>query len=251
MLDQFIRRSLAQSGQIQQSEIVSGLCRKRGFTDRLICQTAHARDLDGPFAVPPLPLARRLRRQPQHGFKQSDLRVANCELSSVDADGHAPRARIAIIPRQRALAALVELAFGVERERVRRDHRALKQHFTDFPVDHSHQNFPSLTSNFVGRFKLLPPVSTQRATHSISSSVFTSASPSNRRHSEALLSSAAPDSAPLKTASLPNRRAEKSPASRTRTISGPVTFKTRGDDSHKSRHRSAYEVASPCQMALK
>src|SRR5215510_9764909 len=123
--------------------------------------------------------------------------------------------------------------------------------FLSFRHTRSSQNFPSLTSNFVGWFKLLPPISTQRATHSINSSNFTEASPSNRRQSDALLRSAAPESLPPKTAWRPNRRAKNSAASQVAMISGPVTFKKRGGDSQSSSDRSAYELASPCQIALK
>jgi len=45
----------------------------------------------------------------------------------VDTDREAARAGVKIIARERALAAGVELALGVERERMRRDHHALAQ----------------------------------------------------------------------------------------------------------------------------
>src|SRR5262249_39182584 len=177
-----------------------------------LCRAAYARDLDDPFAVSFFPFARRLRCQRQHRFEQSDSWIADGELCGVDADGQAASARIAVISRQSALASFVEPAIGVERERMRRNDNSVTQRPTNFLVNHPHQNFPSLTSNFVGLFKLLPPVSTQCATLSINSSIFTSGSPSNRRQSEALLSRASPDSCPLKTALRPKRRGENTGA---------------------------------------
>jgi hypothetical protein len=45
----------------------------------------------------------------------------------VDADREPARACIEIVVRERALAAAIEFAITVERERMRRDHHALAQ----------------------------------------------------------------------------------------------------------------------------
>mgnify|MGYP001446354539 CR=1 FL=1 len=46
------------------------------------------------------------------------------------------------------------------------------------------------------------------------------------------------------------RLEKKAAAERTEMTSGPVTVSTRGGDWQLSRQRSAYELASPCQMTL-
>jgi hypothetical protein len=61
----------------------------------------------------------------QHRLEQAGL--ADGELGGVDADREPARAGVEVVARERALAAGVELAIGVERERMRRDHHALAQ----------------------------------------------------------------------------------------------------------------------------
>jgi hypothetical protein len=53
--------------------------------------------------------------------------LADGELRGVDADREPARACIEIVARERALAAAIEFAITVERERMRRDHHALAQ----------------------------------------------------------------------------------------------------------------------------
>ena len=63
--------------------------------------------------------ARRLDRELEHRAVEPD--VADRELRRVDADRQPAGAGVEVVARQRALAALVEAALGVERERVGRD----------------------------------------------------------------------------------------------------------------------------------
>jgi hypothetical protein len=61
----------------------------------------------------------------EHRLEQAGL--ADGELRGVDADREPARAGIEIVARERALAAAIELAITIERERMRRDHHALAQ----------------------------------------------------------------------------------------------------------------------------
>ena len=65
------------------------------------------------------------RRQRKHRLQKA--MVADFELRCVDTDRHPDCARIEIITRQRALMALVQLARGVERQRMRGDDAALAE----------------------------------------------------------------------------------------------------------------------------
>ena len=56
--------------------------------------------------------------------------------------------------------------------------------------------------------------------------------------------------APRKRQGRPKRFAKQFAASRTETISVPVTFRMRGGDGAVSNERSAYELASRCQITL-
>ena len=69
------------------------------------------------------PIRRRLGRKLQHRPVQAD--VADRELRGVDADREPAGAGIDVIARQRALMHLVELAVGVERQRMRGQHGAV------------------------------------------------------------------------------------------------------------------------------
>ena len=61
----------------------------------------------------------------QHRCKQPGL--TDGELGGMDADGQPARAGIEVVAGEGALTARVELAIGIERERMRRDHRAPAQ----------------------------------------------------------------------------------------------------------------------------
>ena len=87
-------------------------------------------------------------RQSQHRLVQAHVRIANLELRGVDAHRHAARARGQVIARERALPPFVELAIGVERQRMRGNHYAAPQFLAPAPV--GHQKRPSRVSKCVG-----------------------------------------------------------------------------------------------------
>ena len=71
------------------------------------------------------PVARGAHRKLEHRPIEPD--VADRELGGMDADREPAGAGIEIVAGERALAARVELAVGVERERMGGDHDALAQ----------------------------------------------------------------------------------------------------------------------------
>src|SRR6185295_7774055 len=73
------------------------------------------------------PIARSPDRELEDRLEQLDARIANGELRGVDADGNASRASIAVVTRQRDLAAFVESARVGQGERMRRNHEAFDQ----------------------------------------------------------------------------------------------------------------------------
>jgi hypothetical protein len=70
--------------------------------------------------------------------------------------------------------------------------------------------------------------------------------PTEEAHSEASLSSAVSASAPSNSGAMPNAAPNWSASQRTESVSGPVTFNTRGDWL-SARDRRQTELASPCQ----
>ena len=79
------------------------------------------------------PGRRGFRRELQHRPIQPDL--ADRELRGVDADGQPAGAGIEVIARQRPLMPGVELAVGVERQRMRGDYRAVRDQLANFGFD--------------------------------------------------------------------------------------------------------------------
>ena len=69
------------------------------------------------------PGCRGFRRQFQHRPVQAD--IADRELRGVNADRQSAGAGVDVIARQRALMPGVERAVGIERQRMRGDHRSL------------------------------------------------------------------------------------------------------------------------------
>ena len=68
-------------------------------------------------------------------------------MRGVDADGQAAGAGIDVIARQRALMPDIERAVGVERERMRREHRAVGDQLPDVGFDlammHERYSYPN------------------------------------------------------------------------------------------------------------
>jgi hypothetical protein len=75
----------------------------------------------------------------KHRFEKADLRVADCELRRVDADGDAASAGCGVVPRQRALMPLVEASVRVESQRVRGNDESGRQRLPQFIGSHQPQ----------------------------------------------------------------------------------------------------------------
>jgi len=73
------------------------------------------------------PIARGPDRKLQNRPEQLDAGIANGELRGVDADSNASRPGIAVVTRQRDLAAFVEPARVGQGKRVGRNHKAADQ----------------------------------------------------------------------------------------------------------------------------
>jgi hypothetical protein len=145
MSDQLFRRCFAQSRQTEQTNVVTGFARERGFGNCLFGRSANASDFDNSLAAGLLPFARGFHRQLQHWPEQTDF--TNGELSRVNSDGNAARSGVAVVSSQRALAVFVQLARFGQSQRMRRNHRAVAQPFAYFCVNlrKSHMKKKKLT----------------------------------------------------------------------------------------------------------
>jgi hypothetical protein len=83
---------------------------------RLRRTAAHAGDEQRTWAAP---LAHRSSRELENGFQETNRRITNGELRSVNADGDATGPGVAVVPRERDLAAFVKPTRCGEGERVR------------------------------------------------------------------------------------------------------------------------------------
>ena len=128
--------------------MVADAARNLRFRYGLLRRACEARDHR---ERPPGPVGRGLRGQFQHRLVKPD--VADRELRGVDTDRKATGAGIDVVARQRALMPDVELAVGVERQRMRGDHRAVGDQLShvgfDFAVVHekSYPNSGPATAN--------------------------------------------------------------------------------------------------------
>src|SRR5262249_12482294 len=114
----------------EQAGMVADPERDLRFADRLRRRPAQASDQG---QRPPGPGGRRLGRKLQHWAVEAD--IPDGELGGVAADGKAARTCVDIIAGQRALVLPVQLALGVKRERMRRNHRAFRKQAADLRVD--------------------------------------------------------------------------------------------------------------------
>jgi hypothetical protein len=90
--------------------------------------SAHARHFDH---WPPCFAIDGLGRQLQDRSKQTDTRLPDRELGSVDGDGHPTNTGRKVVASQRALPPLVEPALGGERQRVGWNDDAPLEHASD------------------------------------------------------------------------------------------------------------------------
>ena len=107
-------------GKAEQPRMIADAARDLRLGDGLLGRSGEARDQRQRALGP---VGRRLRRQLQHRPVQAD--VADRELRGVDADREPAGAGVDVIARQRALMHGVERAVGVERQRMRGEHRAV------------------------------------------------------------------------------------------------------------------------------
>ena len=122
MLDQLVLARALQRGERQQHGVVAQRPRRARLLDRLRRLADRAGDHD---QRPVGPFARRLDRELEHRPVEPDL--ADGELRRVHADRQAARAGVDVVAADGALRLLVEFPVGIERQRMRRDHRALAQ----------------------------------------------------------------------------------------------------------------------------
>ena len=102
--------------------MIAEIARDLRLLHRLSGAAGEPGDHDRPLARP---ISGAAHGEFQHRCKQPGL--ADGELGGMDADGQPARAGIEVVAGEGALTARVELAIGIERERMRRDHRAPAQ----------------------------------------------------------------------------------------------------------------------------
>ena len=127
MFDKLRWRCLCQRAQAQQSRIVTVLQGGLGLAHRLPRVAQDARYLDEGAGVLPHKLVHRLRRQRQYRFQQPVFWLMQLELGRMHAHGHTAGAGRAVVAGQRALAPLIQLEVGGERERVGGDNLPVGQ----------------------------------------------------------------------------------------------------------------------------
>ena len=191
--------------------------------------------------------AQLLHGQREHRLVEPDLRIADLELRGVDADRDAARARGQIIARERALPPLVQLALGVERQRMRGNHHAVAA-VSRASVPCGHQNLPSRVSKCVGLSCVAPPMPIQSATH------LDHLLHRHRRIAEQPMAArgvaqqrrvgfrALEESARCRSV-----RRSCCAIQRTDTVSGPVTFSTTGGDWHSANERRQWSSHRPAR----
>src|ERR1700686_2457679 len=113
MGDDFVLAGGFHRREAEQAGVIADAARDFGFRDRLSCWTREARDQRERALGPG---GGRLGGELQLRAVETD--VADGELRGVDADGQPACAGIDVIARQRALMHGVELAAGIERERM-------------------------------------------------------------------------------------------------------------------------------------
>ena len=122
MRDQFVLARALERGEREQPGVIAETARDLRFLDRLRRAAGEPGDHDRRLARP---LGGAAHGELEHRREQPGL--ADGELGGVDADGQPARAGVEVVASERALAARVELAIGIERERMRRHHHALAQ----------------------------------------------------------------------------------------------------------------------------
>ena len=139
--------------------------------ERLLRPPDEARD---PHQRPVGPGVRGFGGELQHRLVEPGF--TDRELRSVDADGKPAGTGVDIVAGKRPLPLRIETAVGIERERMRRDHHALRERRAHrrrhLVPGQAHEaagawNTPSRTSYWVGLARLGMSCATQSATQSI------------------------------------------------------------------------------------
>ena len=129
MVDDLLLARALPGGEAQQGGVVAEAAREARLGARLLRPAAGAGDEERPRrfakAAEARPVARGLRGDRQHLLEQAGL--ADRELGRVDADGEAAGTGVEVVARQGALAAPVEPARRIERERMGRDREPVEQ----------------------------------------------------------------------------------------------------------------------------
>ena len=125
MIQQTLVIVVPQGGEAEQRGVVAERHRELRFAECLRGETAHAGDQDRTGSE--APVVHGAPRQVEDRLQQLHAGIADGELRGVHADGDAAGAGIAVVPRQRHLAPLVELARFGHGERVGRNHQAAQQ----------------------------------------------------------------------------------------------------------------------------
>jgi hypothetical protein len=120
--NQLVFARALERGERKEPGVIAEAARNLRLLDRLRGAADEPRDHDHRLARPFLGAA---HGELEHQLEQP--RLADSELGGVDADREPARAGVEIVAGERALAARVELAISVERERMRRYHHALAQ----------------------------------------------------------------------------------------------------------------------------
>ena len=120
MRDDLVFGSRFHCGETEQSCVITDAARDLGFLDGLLGRAGKSCDQCERALGPG---RRGFGRQFKYRAVEADL--ADRELRGVDADRKPAGAGIDIIARQRALMPGVERTVGIERQRMRRDHRAV------------------------------------------------------------------------------------------------------------------------------
>jgi hypothetical protein len=128
MRDQLIVIRIAKRGEAQERRVIAMFDEHRrlgdrlsGFADRAANPHEWTRWSTAVGAI------HFLTRQSEDRLEQTDVRIANGELSRVNANSESPCAGGCVVARERSLMSLIEAPIPIERERMRRNDQPARQ----------------------------------------------------------------------------------------------------------------------------
>ena len=121
VIDELIFGCVAHRAEAQESRVIAEVAQQRRLARRLIGLTTNARDAHQRIRAGRVRASHLLGGELQYRREQSNLGIADLKLRRVHPDGKPTGAGGDVVTRQRALAALVELALRIQRKRVRRN----------------------------------------------------------------------------------------------------------------------------------